>query len=133
MVNGIHHLNLLVRDIDAAIDRYTQLLGGVPLRETLPQRGVATARFRLGDTWFVLVQPTTADGPVARHLAEHGEGLFLVSFGVDELESACARAQTNGLSTVDFAPRDGLDGWRVADLFNDGSTTVQLTAATTGV
>ena len=97
---GIHHINFLVRDLDAAELRYRQLLGlGPALREALPGRGVMTARFRLGATWLVLVQPIGDEGEPARLLRERGEGFMLLS----------------------------LEGWRIADLGDCPGATLQLT------
>lgn len=77
MVDCIHHINFLVKDLDTAVERYKVLLGDVELHYgDLEGRGVRTARFRLGESWLVLVQPTTADSVPARHLAQHGEGFF---------------------------------------------------------
>jgi methylmalonyl-CoA/ethylmalonyl-CoA epimerase len=116
MVNGIHHVNFLVRDLDEAVGRYRALLGlGEPVLDTLPGRGVLTARFRLGPSWLVLVQPVDPEGEPARHLAEHGEGFFLLSLGVDDLDAAAARVDTAG-GRLDGPPRVGLEGWQVRDL-----------------
>jgi len=119
-IRRVHHLNFLVRDLDAAVTRYARALGlQAEHRDELPGRGVRTARFRVGETWIVLVQPT-ADGEPMRHLETHGEGFFLVSYEVDDLEAAAAQARAAGLSTTSPAPRTGLDGWRVIDLDADG-------------
>ena len=37
------------------------------------ERGIDLARFRIGETWLILVQPTRADSPVAAYLEQHGE------------------------------------------------------------
>jgi len=64
----------------------------------------------------VLVQPTDPDGVPGRHLAEHGEGLFLLSFEVDSLEQAVAEFTGRGGQLVSPQPRQGLEDWRVVDL-----------------
>jgi len=123
----IHHINILVQDLDQAVSRYQALLGQPPAaREPLPERGVETARFALGDAWLVLVQPVRADSLPGRHLAEHGEGLFLLSLGVASLAAAEAR-----LGPAAFAGpvRSGVDGWRIRDLDPGvtGGAVLQLT------
>ena len=70
MLNNVHHINLLVRDLDEAVQRYQQTLGSNEmLYGDLSQRGVRTALFRVGETWIVLVQPTDPEGVPGRHLA----------------------------------------------------------------
>ncbi len=114
-ISGIHHINFLVHDLDEAEARYRRLLGlGPALRGTLPGRGVETARFRIGDAWLVLVQPTSDEGEPARLLREQGEGFMLLSLSVDDLDTPASALSASG---VELGPeRSGLDGWRVADL-----------------
>jgi methylmalonyl-CoA/ethylmalonyl-CoA epimerase len=113
----IHHINFLVRDLDAAEQRYRSVLGlGPAIRDALPGRQVITARFKLGDSWLVLVQPTSEEGEPARHLRENGEGFFLISFGVNDLEAAVRRVREAGSGVTTDEPRTGLDGWRIIDI-----------------
>ncbi|HPF27464.1 MAG TPA: VOC family protein [Steroidobacteraceae bacterium] len=117
MLESVHHLNLLVRDVDAAAERYARLFNvEVGAREELFARGVVTRRFRCGATWIVLVQPTRPDSLPAKRLAERGEGLFLLSFAVRDLDAAAATVRTAGGRTTTNEPRTGLDGWRIIDV-----------------
>ncbi len=114
MVNGIHHLNFIVRDLEASLPAWERLLGcEATRRDALPERGVVAARFRLGPTWLVLVQPTRTDSVPGRFLAEHGEGFFLLSFAVDSL---AAEEERLGEAAFASVPRPGADGWQVRDL-----------------
>ncbi len=130
MLKSVHHLNFLVRDLEAAVAHWRTLFRfDVALRESLPDRGVITARFRIGETWIVLVQPTETNSVAGRHLREHGEGPFLVSFAVENLELAIARTNAAAGREICGAERRGLDGWRIADIDTElgGAVTVQIT------
>jgi methylmalonyl-CoA/ethylmalonyl-CoA epimerase len=117
VLRRIHHVNLLVRDLDAAVARYTEALGVEGwIYGELAARGVRTARFRAGESWVVLVQPMEPQSAPGRYLADHGEGLFLLSFGVDDLDSALARLETGSAALRAGPERRGLEGWRIADL-----------------
>jgi methylmalonyl-CoA/ethylmalonyl-CoA epimerase len=114
MAHAIHHLNFIVRDLNRAVPVWERLLG-VPVakRDELTGRGVIAARFRLGDTWLVLVQPTRTDSVPGRFLAAHGEGFFLLSLGVASLSDELARLGDGAFS----GPlRTGAEGWQVRDL-----------------
>jgi methylmalonyl-CoA/ethylmalonyl-CoA epimerase len=125
-VNSIHHINFLVRDLDAAEASYRQLLGLSPaVRESLPARGVETARFRVGETWLVLVQPTSEEGEPARMLREQGEGFMLLSFAVDDLDAAIDAAGASGGRFAGDA-RDGLADWRIVDFEPEDTFGAQL-------
>ena len=127
MLNGIHHVNLLVRDLDSAIARYTEAFGVDQwFFAELVGRGVRTARFKAGESWIVLVQPTDPEGTPGKYLAEHGEGLFLLSLGVDSLERALDSIQSDDGELRDGPTRTGLDGWRVADLSQQAFFGAQL-------
>jgi methylmalonyl-CoA/ethylmalonyl-CoA epimerase len=114
MAESIHHLNFIVRNLDASIPVWERLLGRpVARRDELQERGAIAARFRLGDTWLVLVQPTRADSVPGRFLAAHGEGFFLLSVGVGSLADELERLGDGAFSGPS---RVGADGWQVRDL-----------------
>lgn len=129
MITGIHHINFLVRDLDAAIARYEALLDGAQFDiAELTERGVKTAKVKLGDTWLVLVQPLDELGIPAQHLAEHGEGFFLMSLQTDHLEQQVQCCIAAGIPPTS-AVRSGLDNWRVVDFSADNffGASLQLT------
>ena len=120
MLKKVHHINLLVTNLEAAVAQYQSAFSIEAFEYgDLSGRGVRTARFKAGETWIVLVQPTDTEGAPGRQLAEKGEGLFLLSFEVDSLESASKQIaeSANGLSPT--LPREGLNGWQVRDLDPD--------------
>ena len=117
MLKNVHHINLLVRDLDAAMARYQEILGVEEFTlGDLSGRGVRTARFQAGETWIVLVQPTDKEGIPGRHLEKHGEGLFLLSFEVDSLTAAAETISARGGVLTTEEPRQGLEDWQVLDL-----------------
>ena len=124
MVTRVHHVNFLVRDLDAAIARYEKLLGmPVTFLDRLEGRGVDLANFKVGDTWIVLVHPTEPDTIPARHLEEHGEGFFLISYDVDSLNLQIADL---GEEAFDGPARSGMKDWRVRDVDMDTTFGAQV-------
>ena len=117
VLNCVHHINFVVADIDAAVEAYQNMLDLGPFEyEDLPGRGVTTARALIGDVWLVLVSPQSQDSVAGRYLRDHGEGFFLMSFGVDDLDRAVAELAQRGTMPSDSKTRSGILGWRVADL-----------------
>lgn len=89
----IDHVGVVVRDAQAAIDWYAEEFGFVVDSDELIHGDTQNVRlvFLLpgasaapGTTALQLVSPF-ADGPIARHLATHGEGLHHVCFAVDDI------------------------------------------------
>lgn len=113
----IHHIDYIVRDLDRAIEKYRQLFQ-VPLeaRERLESRGVDLARFRLGDTWVVLVQPIRQESPVQKFLEKHGEGFYHVAYEVKDLEGAISDLKANDVRLMNETPRRGVEGWKLIDI-----------------
>ena len=130
MLKRVHHINFLVADLDKSIERYKDLfeLESVEV-EMLPERGVATARFELDGVWIILVQPVDDTSEPARILREQGEGVFLISFAVDDLEDARDKLVARGAISRSAMARDGLLNWRVIDLNPEAvfGAAVQLT------
>lgn len=130
MVQGIHHINFIVRDLEAAIPLWERILDRpVDSRDHLEARGVDIARFDLGGTWIVLVKPTGPGAP-ADFLEANGEGFFLMALGVRSLEAETARLSA---AMLDGDVRAGLDDWLVQDLDMTRTFGARLQfAATTG-
>ena len=117
MIKRIHHINFIVTDLEQAVQRYRVLFGDpVAGTELLPQRGVKLARFKVGETWLILVQPVDDAGIPAQHLKKHGEGFFLISCQVDDVRNAAEMVSAQGVGVLDQHPRQGLDDWKVMDL-----------------
>ena len=100
----IHHLNFVVRDLNAACERFESLLSLEPFQvvDHAP-RGSRIARSKIGDSWIVLVCPYDDTSVPGRFLAERGEGFFLLSVGSDAPPD-------------DLDWREGILDWRVADV-----------------
>ncbi len=117
MIKRIHHINFIVKDLEKAVKTYKLLFGEPTVEsEILPQRGVKLARFKVGETWLILVQPVSEDGIPAQYLKKHGEGFFLISCQVDDVRKAGGQLANEGVSVLDSHPRQGLDDWQVMDL-----------------
>jgi methylmalonyl-CoA/ethylmalonyl-CoA epimerase len=126
--NRIHHLNFVVRDLEEAMERFERILDVEPFSLVdHPPRGANVARTRVGDSWFVLVCPYEPDSVPGQHLAKHGEGFFLVSFGVDDLAGQLDSLDAQGIDLNDKSPRAGILDWEVADIGELNGALIQLT------
>ena len=85
----------------------------------------------MGDAWFVLVCPYDPESVPGRFLARNGEGFFLLSVGTNDLEKHLRQLEATGLKPLDSEPRDGILGWRVADIAEVHGVLLQLTDTST--
>ena len=124
----LHHINYLVKDLAISISYFEKIFQQKPVMDAIEKRGVLTASFNLGGVLFILVQPTSEEGEVAETLASNGEGVFLISFSVDDLSQAIARLEAEQICVNHASKREGLNGWQVCDLepVSPGRTIVQL-------
>lgn len=124
----IHHINFIVRDLDEAVAQYERTLGVDPFVVVdHPLRGVRAARTRVGECWLVLVCPYNAESVPGRFLAEHGEGFFLLSLGVEDLAQTIGQLASDGIECTDTTARAGILDWRVADIGKVHGANMQLT------
>lgn len=116
-LKSIHHINFIVEDLAASVEAYQNTLGLGPFEyEQLLERGVTTARVMIGSVWLVLVSPLRENSVPGRYLKKHGEGFFLMSFGVDNIEQALAEFEKRGVLHGEHVVRKGIKNWQVTDL-----------------
>ena len=107
----VHHVAVVVRDMDAALATYRDQLG-LPLDVLLPieSDGVRIAFLPVGESSIELVEPTNSETGVARFLESRGEGFHHVCLEVDDVQAELDRLAANGLELIDKQPRRGAEG-----------------------
>jgi methylmalonyl-CoA epimerase len=101
MFKGLDHLVIAVKDLDAAVGRYETIYGApVSERREAPAAGMKMAFFRFEDSYVELVSNLGDDGPIAKRLAERGEGVHLVAMKVDDIDKAVAELRDKGVRLV---------------------------------
>lgn len=111
MIKRIHHVGIVVRDMQQAMSFYCDKLGLRPHRmETMQEQGVKAVLLALGESEIELLEPIVPDNGVARYLERRGEGLHHVCFEVDDVDRELASLKARNVELIDQAPRDGLAG-----------------------
>lgn len=101
MFKGVDHVVIAVKDLDASVGRYETIYGTtVSDRSEAPAAGMAMAFFRFGDSYIELVSATGDQGPIAKRLAEQGEGVHLVAMNVDDIDATLAKLRDAGIRLV---------------------------------
>jgi methylmalonyl-CoA/ethylmalonyl-CoA epimerase len=115
MPKSIHHVAIVVRDLDQALAFYRDALGlEVTDRRQVPEEGVETAFLPAGDAEIELLQPLTDEGGVACFLAKRGEGLHHICLALDDIDDAMGRLEAAGAQVLSEVPQIGPDGTRYA-------------------
>lgn len=110
----LHHVGIVVADIDVAAERYAALGFRDGERFDIPEQGVIAITYHAGPGYVELIQPTNPEGAIAKFMAKRGEGMHHVAYRVPDLEGTLARLAEAGVRLIDEAPRAGAHGWRIA-------------------
>ena len=119
---GLDHVAIAVKDLDAAVRFYVDVLGFAPpeLEEVAEQR-VRTAIFGHGLGRIELICPTDTTSGVAKFLEKRGEGLHHVCVEVEDLVGTLARLKAQGAQLIDETPKPGAGGAKVAFIHPKGA------------
>lgn len=111
----IAHIGIAVQALDASVSFYRDILDlpDVPLADADGARIVGLAA---GQSLVELLEPDTADSPIAKFLSKRGQGIHHVCFAVDDLDATLERCQAAGIRLIDQIPRVGAEGKRIAFL-----------------
>jgi methylmalonyl-CoA/ethylmalonyl-CoA epimerase len=109
-VTKIDHLGIAVQDLETAAQVYQAM--GLSIAEIVdvPEQKVRVAFIPVGESTIELVQPTSEDSSVARHLEKRGEGMHHLALQVEDISAALAELRSQGLQLVDETPRQGAEG-----------------------
>ena len=115
MFTEIDHVAIAVNDLEAAIDYYREVFGAVvEHREVVDSDGVEEALLKVAESYIQLLTPTRDDSPVAKYLANKGEGLHHVGYRVEDAAEALESVKQHGFRVIDEHPRPGSRGTTVA-------------------
>ena len=104
MLGDVVELSVVVRDLDVAIERFTEVFGlHVHHRGESEEFGFKNAILPTGIGHVELLQPTDPTKPVGRFLEKHGEGVYLVGFECRDILGSVEQLKAHGVR-VDHRP-----------------------------
>lgn len=113
----ISHIGIAVKDLDAALPLYTDVLGlSLEGMETVESEGVKVAFLRIGETRIELLEPLGPDSPIASFLEKRGEGIHHIALEVDGIEQKLSFLSEKGVRLIHEQPKQGAHGARIAFL-----------------
>lgn len=96
-IRRLDHVAIAVCDTDAAVARLRGQFGLDAVRsEEIESPHVRLTYVDCGNCFIQLVEPLDPDGPIAVFLAENGEGLHHVCFGVDDVVADATALAADG-------------------------------------
>lgn len=113
----IEHIGIAVKDLKNSIKFYEEVFGLKCYKiEEVENQKVKTAFLKVGETKIELLESTSPDGPIAKHIEKRGEGFHHITYEVENLREALEEAESEGIQLIDREPRKGAEGLNIAFL-----------------
>ena len=111
----IHHVAMVVNDIDSSLEFWRDGLG-LTLEQVkhIPEQDSKIAFLPVGEGEIELVQPIGEDSGLARYLAKKGPGLHHLCIQVDEINSLLTNLKQKGFRLINEEPMLGDNGKKYA-------------------
>lgn len=111
----IEHIGIATKGIDEAVKFWRDALGlEVTHTEVVEEQKVRVAMLPVGEPRIELLEPTSADSPVAKFIEKRGAGIHHIAVRVDDIRVALKRLKESGARLIDETPRIGADNCLVA-------------------
>jgi methylmalonyl-CoA epimerase len=113
MIKQVSHLGIAVNNLEEAREFYRSVFGVESGEPMLGGNGdLLASMIKLGDTTLELLQPLGDQGPVAKFLNRHGEGIHHVCYVVDDINAEVEALKNKGMEIVG-SPKPGAEGMSV--------------------
>mgnify|MGYP001155026675 CR=1 FL=1 len=107
MIKRFIDVGIAVRDLDHAVATYCHILGTTPAMlgpEHYVYRGLKGARFYVPNATISLIASDDHESPVAKFIADRGEGVNHISLEVTDVEQDIKDMAAKGLSFLSQGP-----------------------------
>lgn len=111
MLSRIHHIGVVVRNLEQAYGFWRDTLG-LPVHKvaTVKDQDVRAALLTVGNSEIELLQPLSDQSGIGKFLSKRGEGLHHLCFATDDVSAELESARSKGTRLIDKEPRPGLAG-----------------------
>jgi methylmalonyl-CoA/ethylmalonyl-CoA epimerase len=117
MIRRVDHIGIAVDNLEKRLPFWAEALGlAVSAIETVESEQVKVAFLPVGDSRIELLEATSPESPIARHLDRRGPGVHHVTFEVADLDATLAALRKADVEILGDGAREGAGGHRVAFL-----------------
>src|SRR5439155_26103282 len=106
----LDHIGIAVRDLSAALAFYRDALGlDVEAAEEVVAQRVRAHFVPVGESALELLEATTANSQIAKHVEKRCPGLHHITLRVDDIAAALTQLKARGVRLIDEQPRPGAE------------------------
>lgn len=110
MLQKIDHIGIAVKDLNASIKMYEQLLGVACFKiETVATEKVVTAFFQLNGIKIELIAASEQDSTISNFIEKRGEGLHHIAFQVADIKLESDRLRADEFHLIYEEVKSGAD------------------------
>lgn len=115
MITKIDHIGVAVAGLAQRLPFWSEVLGlAVEGVETVESEKVKVAFLPVDRSRIELLESTSEESAIAKHIVKRGEGLHHLTFEVLHLDEMLERMERNGVQIIGDGARSGAGGHRVA-------------------
>jgi methylmalonyl-CoA/ethylmalonyl-CoA epimerase len=110
MIKKIHHVGIVVKNLDETMRVYNKVLGkGPESQHEITAAKIKIANYRAGETALEFLEGTSGSS-LADFIAARGEGLHHIAFEVDDIAGELKKLAAAGVTLRDKEPKPGPEG-----------------------
>ena len=124
MIKNLHHVGIVVKDLDETMKTYGGMLGAEPVSK-MEMGPMRKADFKVGGSLLEFFHGGEGS-PFAEWLAKNGEGIHHISYEVQDIEGELKKLTDLGVNLQDKEPREIPGGTKIAFVGPEGSSGVVI-------
>ena len=114
-IKCIDHIGVAIKSLSEASKFYTDILGLERTgTETVSEQKAKVSFIPIKDTNIELLESTEPEGPIAKFIDSHGEGIHHIAIRVENIEETLRDLKAKGVRLIDQKPRIGARGIKIA-------------------
>jgi methylmalonyl-CoA/ethylmalonyl-CoA epimerase len=123
----LEHIGIAVKDLEESNALFALILGREHYKvEEVESEHVKTSFFKVGESKIELLEATSGESAIAKHVEKRGEGLHHIAFEVEDIRAEMDRLHGNGFTLLSEEPRRGADNKLVCFLHPKGTNRVLI-------
>lgn len=109
MIRKVDHIAIAVKDLEASKKMFIEAFGAeLIIQKENPEGQYIVAIFKLGESIVSMLESTSPDGFVAKHIGRYGQGIQHVGIEVDNLDEILRHWEKYGFKTSNYAEISGI-------------------------
>ncbi len=109
MIKKVDHIAIAVKNIEESRKKFEEIYGAKLIVEnTNQEENYKVAIFRVGESIISMLESTSPEGFVAKHIERHGEGVQHMGVEVDNLKDFIEHLLSKGVKTSGYKEIEGV-------------------------